>query len=61
MIKKMGGTCVLFNLFKLVTDLKLLTSQNIFLLDKMVEKIQYFQHVFWFFFLPLVITRRTQA
>lgn len=61
MINKMGGRCVLFNLFKLVTDLNLLTSQNIFLLDKMVEKTQYFQHVFLVFFLPLVITRRTQA
>ena len=50
MINKMGGRCVLFNIFKLVTDLNLLTSQNIFLLDKMVEKTQYFQHVFWFFF-----------
>ena len=59
MINKMGGRCVLFNLFKLVTDLNLSTSQNIFLLDKIVEKTQYFQHVF--FFLPLVITRRTQA
>lgn len=60
MINKMGGRCVLFNLFKLVTDLNLLTSQNIFLLDKIVEKTQYFKHVFCFF-LPLVITRRTQA
>ena len=50
MIDKMGGRCVLFNLFKLVTDLNLSTSQNIFLLDKIVEKTQYFKHVFCFFF-----------
>ena len=50
MINKMGGRCVLFNLFKLVTDLNLLTSRKIFLLDKIVEKTQYFQHVFVFFF-----------
>ena len=61
MINKMGGRCVLFNLFKLVTDLNLSTSQHIFLLDKIVEKTQYFQPFFWFFFLPLVIARRTQA
>lgn len=48
MINKMGNRCVLFNLFKLVTDLNLSTSQNIFLLDKIVEKTQYFQHVFYF-------------
>lgn len=48
MINKMGGRCVLFNLFKLVTDLNLSTSQNIFLLDKIEEKTQYFQHVFYF-------------
>lgn len=50
MINKMGVRCVLFNLFKLVTDLNLSTSQNIFFLDKIVEKTQYFQHVFCFFF-----------
>ena len=50
MINKMGVRCVLFNLFKLVTDLNLSTSQIIFLLDKIVEKTQYFQHVFCFFF-----------
>lgn len=48
MINKIKGRCVLFNLFKLVTDLNLLTSQTIFLLDKIVEKTQYFQHVFYF-------------
>ena len=50
MINKMGGRCVLFNLFKLVTDLNLSTSQNIFLLDKIVEKHNISNMFFVFFF-----------